>query len=74
VTTSCDFSRLIIQKQTLSKTKASDELVTVSAYGNGIRRYSQRLKYIILKKSVVGTYDHRSVKTGHPVRSAIHKH
>jgi hypothetical protein len=20
------------------------------------------------------TYDHRSVKTGHPVRSAIHKH
>jgi hypothetical protein len=22
----------------------------------------------------ISTYDHRSVKTGHPVRSAIHKH
>ena len=23
---------------------------------------------------ILNTYDHRSVKTGHPVRSAIHKH
>jgi hypothetical protein len=22
----------------------------------------------------ISTYDHRSVRTGHPVRSAIHKH
>jgi hypothetical protein len=29
--------------------------------------------YIVVYRSL-GTYDHRSVKTGHPVRSAIHKH
>jgi hypothetical protein len=23
---------------------------------------------------LISTYDHRSVRTGHPVRSAIHKH
>lgn len=28
----------------------------------------------ILHKILSSTYDHRSVKTGHPVRSAIHKH
>jgi hypothetical protein len=28
-------------------------------------------KHVELHQS---TYDHRSVKTGHPVRSAIHKH
>jgi hypothetical protein len=25
-------------------------------------------------QAFISTYDHRSVKTGHPVRSAIHKH
>jgi hypothetical protein len=28
----------------------------------------------IVQWQLLGTYDHRSVKTGHPVRSAIHKH
>jgi hypothetical protein len=28
----------------------------------------------ILSTSYTSTYDHRSVRTGHPVRSAIHKH
>jgi hypothetical protein len=28
----------------------------------------------IMTKDLTSTYDHRSVKTGHPVRSAIHKH
>jgi hypothetical protein len=30
--------------------------------------------YIICKIGGLNTYDHRSVRTGHPVRSAIHKH
>jgi hypothetical protein len=30
--------------------------------------------YILLFLGQMYTYDHRSVKTGHPVRSAIHKH
>ena len=29
---------------------------------------------ILDQMSRSNTYDHRSVKTGHPVRSAIHKH
>jgi hypothetical protein len=29
---------------------------------------------ILLETKHTYTYDHRSVKTGHPVRSAIHKH
>ena len=29
---------------------------------------------IMFEKSLIITYDHRSVRTGHPVRSAIHKH
>ena len=29
---------------------------------------------IYRKIAITNTYDHRSVKTGHPVRSAIHKH
>jgi hypothetical protein len=31
-------------------------------------------KYITNVSFEINTYDHRSVKTGHPVRSAIHKH
>jgi hypothetical protein len=31
-------------------------------------------QYSICKNACSSTYDHRSVKTGHPVRSAIHKH
>jgi hypothetical protein len=31
-------------------------------------------KYYMHCLSTLDTYDHRSVKTGHPVRSAIHKH
>ena len=30
--------------------------------------------YIFCRSLWLDTYDHRSVKTGHPVRSAIHKH
>ena len=41
-------------------------------YAIGVLPYhSERHIYFIL---VTVTYDHRSVKTGHPVRSAIHKH
>jgi hypothetical protein len=29
---------------------------------------------IYAHRGIISTYDHRSVKTGHPVRSAIHKH
>jgi hypothetical protein len=29
---------------------------------------------IVIIAVLMNTYDHRSVKTGHPVRSAIHKH
>jgi hypothetical protein len=29
---------------------------------------------VMRQHAIYGTYDHRSVKTGHPVRSAIHKH
>jgi hypothetical protein len=32
------------------------------------------LNIIFVKIRFPSTYDHRSVKTGHPVRSAIHKH
>ena len=41
-------------------------------YTNAIRR--TKLKLHILFSNIPSTYDHRSVKTGHPVRSAIHKH
>jgi hypothetical protein len=34
----------------------------------------QSLKNIKPKSTFATTYDHRSVRTGHPVRSAIHKH
>jgi hypothetical protein len=27
-----------------------------------------------IDRLLLNTYDHRSVRTGHPVRSAIHKH
>ncbi|KAH0341376.1 hypothetical protein KCU81_g6210, partial [Aureobasidium melanogenum] len=31
------------------------------------------LKYIFLESSIPSTYGHSQLKTGHPVRSAIHK-
>ncbi|KAH0386636.1 hypothetical protein KCU92_g2515, partial [Aureobasidium melanogenum] len=31
------------------------------------------LEYIVCKKSISSTYGHSQLKTGHPVRSAIHK-
>jgi hypothetical protein len=34
----------------------------------------QIFNIISVKDESLSTYDHRSVKTGHPVRSAIHKH
>jgi hypothetical protein len=33
-----------------------------------------KLSRIMLIFEKENTYDHRSVRTGHPVRSAIHKH
>jgi hypothetical protein len=32
------------------------------------------VSYTIAFVGLISTYDHRSVRTGHPVRSAIHKH
>ncbi|KAH0313576.1 hypothetical protein KCU71_g6912, partial [Aureobasidium melanogenum] len=31
------------------------------------------MKYIVLESSIPSTYGHSQLKTGHPVRSAIHK-
>ena len=35
---------------------------------------SFNVKFIMSFCAGISTYDHRSVRTGHPVRSAIHKH
>jgi hypothetical protein len=33
-----------------------------------------KFNFVDCKHNFTSTYDHRSVRTGHPVRSAIHKH
>jgi hypothetical protein len=36
--------------------------------------FLQKFVHYNIRWQNLDTYDHRSVKTGHPVRSAIHKH
>jgi hypothetical protein len=54
-------------------------LLQVSLFSSEISRSSSIFASIAGQLSImfwnsIVTYDHRSVKTGHPVRSAIHKH
>jgi hypothetical protein len=39
-----------------------------------VRETMETIFWIMGQTILTGTYDHRSVRTGHPVRSAIHKH
>ena len=44
------------------------------AVTKGLRPPSELSRCHIVFWTTFNTYDHRSVRTGHPVRSAIHKH
>ncbi|KAG9513961.1 hypothetical protein KCU93_g9897, partial [Aureobasidium melanogenum] len=38
-----------------------------------VSKRTHKMKHILLESSIPSTYGHSQLKTGHPVRSAIHK-
>jgi hypothetical protein len=49
-------------------------LMAMQSSDDGSGKIATTVNYKTVVISPTSTYDHRSVKTGHPVRSAIHKH